>query len=381
MTWCGMTETVPGDHHRRRGDRHQRGLPPGRAGLHRRAAGGAGPAVLRHHLARGRAGRPAPRVGERHPAGAVLHRAVRPAGGGDRAVGRVPALRRADRGAHRGAADPAAPDRGRGRRVRAAGRAAQPGAGGRALPADGHRRPGRCALAAGRRQGQPDRPDLRAGPGGAGPRRDDPAADPGHRHPDRPRRGDRGAHRRPGTGRHRGRDRRQLRRAVGQAGRRLVRGDRAAALLRALLRGHRADRRGGPGPAGAPRPGRLHLLQGGGGRPGRRRLRAGRQAVGLPRGHPAAVRVPAARRGLGALRAADGAGPAAHPGTARGRASRSSTTARRASPRTTSSSWARRPGCGTSGSPRGSTRSASRPRAARAGRWPGGSWPATRAWT
>ena len=64
---------------------------------------------------------------------------------------------------------------------------------------------------------------------------------------------------------------------------RLVRGDRAAALGRALLRGHRPDRRGAPGPADAARPGRLHLLQGGGRRPGRRRLRAGGQAVGRAR--------------------------------------------------------------------------------------------------
>ena len=35
-----------------------------------------------------------------------------------------------------------------------------------------------------------------------------------------------------------------------------------------------------PRPAGAARPGRVHLLQGGGRRPGRGRLRAGRQAMG-----------------------------------------------------------------------------------------------------
>ena len=61
--------------------------------------------------------------------------------------------------------------------------------------------------------------------------------------------------------------------------------------------------------------------------------------------------------------------------------SRSSTTARRASPRTTSSSRVKRPGCGTSSSGRASTRSASRPPAGRAGRWPGGSWTVTRGWT
>src|SRR6516164_9876787 len=52
---------------------------------------------------------------------------------------------------------------------------------------------------------------------------------------------------------------------MGQAGGRVVRGDRAAAFVRALLRGHRGDRGGPPRPADPARPGRLHLLQGGGG--------------------------------------------------------------------------------------------------------------------
>ena len=193
-----------------------------------------------------------------------------------------------------------------------------PGQARRAVPGHRDQRPGRGDLAARRRQGQPGRPDLRAGQGGPQPGRHDPGADPGHRDPDRGPAGrpggDRGPHRR---GRRRGRDRGQLRRAVGQAGRGLGRGDRPAAFLRALLRGHRPDRRDRPGPAGAPRPGRLHLLQGRGGRPGRGRVRAGRQALGAAGRHPLPVRVPVAGRGLGALRAADGAGPAAHPGAAR----------------------------------------------------------------
>ena len=49
------------------------------------------------------------------------------------------------------------------------------------------------------------------------------------------------------AGRRRSRGRGELRRAVGQAGRRAGRGDRAAALGRALLRGDRADRRRAPG--------------------------------------------------------------------------------------------------------------------------------------
>ena len=63
-----------------------------------------------------------------------------------------------------------------------------------------------------------------------------------------------------------------------------------------------------PGPADHARPGRVDVLQGGGRRPGRRRVRAGRQALARA-GRPAApVRVPAARGGLGALLAADGRG-------------------------------------------------------------------------
>ncbi len=56
-----------------------------------------------------------------------------------------------------------------------------------------------------------------------------------------------------------------------------------------------------------------------------------------------------------------------------------STTARRASPRTTSSSSARLPGCGTSSWPRASTRSGSPRQAARARRWPNGSPAASQA--
>ena len=74
-----------------------------------------------------------------------------------------------------------------------------------------------------------------------------------------------------------------------------------------------------PGPADHARPGRLDVLQGGGRRPGRRRLRAGGQAVALA-GRPAVpLRVPAARGGLGALLGADGRGAAADPGAGRDR--------------------------------------------------------------
>ena len=166
-----------------------------------------------------------------------------------------------------------------------------------------------------------------------------------------------------------------------KAGRRDGRGDRAAALGRALLRGHRAGRRGAPGLPDPARPGRLHLHQGGGRRAGGRRLRARRQAVGRPRRAALPVRVPAARRGLGPLRDPHGQRDRAGSRCSPRPGSRCSTTARRASPRTTSSSSARRRSCGTSSSAPASTRSASRPRAAPGGRWPSGSSRASRAWT
>ena len=121
---CRSSRPGPGRDHRRRRDRHQRRLPPDQARLDRRAAARAGPAVLRHHLARGRPGRPAAGHRERHPAGAVLHRAVRAARGRDRARHRVPPVRRRDRGPHRGPDDPAAPHRGHRRGVRPGLRAA-----------------------------------------------------------------------------------------------------------------------------------------------------------------------------------------------------------------------------------------------------------------
>ncbi len=104
---------------------------------------------------------------------------------------------------------------------------------------DAGRGPGRGDLAARRRQGQPDRPDhgarqRRPDAGGPGLR-----AHPGGRRAQRPGCGDRRPHR---PGRHRGRGRRQLRRAVGGPGRRDGRGAGAAALRRALLRRHRPDR-------------------------------------------------------------------------------------------------------------------------------------------
>ena len=91
-------------------------------------------------------------------------------------------------------------------------------------------------------------------------------------------------------------------------------GDGAAAQRRALLRRDRAGAGSACRPADHARPRRLDLLQGGGRRARRRRLRARRQAVGGARRDPAPLRVPAARRGLGALLRAHGRGARAHPG-------------------------------------------------------------------
>ena len=96
-----------------------------------------------------------------------------------------------------------------------------------------------------------------------------------------------------------------------------------------------------PRPADPARPRRLHLLPGGGRRAAGRWLRAGGQAVGGARPDALPVRVPAARRGLGPLCHPDGQ---RHPARSRSwprRGSRSSTTAPRASPPTTSSCSAR----------------------------------------
>ena len=146
-----------------------------------------------------------------------------------------------------------------------------------ALPRPRDRRPGRRHLAARRRDGQPGRRDGVAGPGRPGPGRPRVRAHPGGRHRTGRRSGDRGRHR---PGHHRGRGGRELRRAVGQGGRRPGRGQRAPALGRALLRGVRADRGCPYRPAHPAGPGRLHVLQGGGRRAGDRRDSSPRRSRG-----------------------------------------------------------------------------------------------------
>ena len=100
------------------------------------------------------------------------------------------------------------------------------------------------------------------------------------------------------------RDADQLRRPVGAAVRRAGRRERAAVPGRALLHRHRPHRRRAPDAAGDARPRRLHLLQGRGRRPADGRLRAGGQALAHG-ADPEHLPVPAAGRGLGAVRAAD----------------------------------------------------------------------------
>ena len=270
-------------------------------------------------MARSRSRRPAAGVRERHPVGAVLRGALRRSRGGDRSVGGLQAVRWRDGRSHSRADGAAAAYGGDGGRLRDGVRAAHARGGTGALPGDAGRRPRGRHLAARRREGQPDRPDQRAGEGSPQPGRAGLRAHPGDGgvHRGRPRHRCRLRHRRR-VRRDRGGVRRQLRGPVGEGGRRHGRRDRAAPLCRALLRRHRTVRRRAPRPSGAARPRRLHLLQGGGRRARRRRVRARGEAVGLAARAAPPVRVPAPRRGLGALldpdgqRGAAGAGARAH---------------------------------------------------------------------
>ncbi len=216
-------------------------------------------------------------------------------------------------------------------------------------------------------------------------RRDGRRARPGHRGARRRRGGHRRAY---GPGRHRGRDRGQLRRPVGAPPRRADRRRGAAALRRALLRRDGPDRGRTPRPADPARPRRLHVLQGGGRRARRRRLRARGQAVGRARRDPVSVRVPAARRGLGPLPDPDGQRARAHTGAARRRHPQVLQRARELHARQPVHPRRGAVGPRASSSAPASTRSASRRRAARVARWPNGSsrasrrstcWPSTSA--
>ena len=148
----------------------------------------------------------------------------------------------------------------------------------------------------GRRHGQSGRRHGFAGPRGASARRAHRRAHARHRR--RHQRGS-GHRRRHGPGCHRGRGRRQLRRPVGEGGRPPLRRRRAPPFGRALLRRDRGHCGRPPGSAHLPRPRRVHLREGGGGRARRGGLRAEGQAVGRPGCAALPLRVPAARRRTG----------------------------------------------------------------------------------
>ena len=273
--------------HRRRRDRHQRRLPPD--------PGSAGPTCS----CSSRAGSPCGTTW--HAAGLVGQ--LRASESGTRLVqystelyarledetglvDRLPAVRRGHRRPDPGPDDPAAADGGDRGGVRPRVRAAHAGAGARALPGDARRRPGRRDLAARRRQGQPDRPHPGAGQGraacgapGSSSRSGSPASTSSA-----------AARRASGSAPTRGTSRPRSSSTAPASGPRQV-GDLAGVTVPLHSAEHFyvvtepfAGRP--PRPADPARPGRLHLLQGGGRRPGRRRLRAGGQAVGVAAGDP-----------------------------------------------------------------------------------------------
>ena len=187
--------------------------------------------------------------------------------------------------------------------------------GGRPGAADAHRRRRPRLLDAGRGTGQPGRRDDVDGQGGPAARRADLREHRGHRLRPRSRAGGRRPHR---ARRHRVREGRARRGAVGSRAGGQGRRHRAAAGRRALLPAHRAHRRRHAGVGAGDRGRRgLRLLPRGGRRPAGRDVRAGREGLGAGR-HPARQRVRRAAARLGA----DGAVPrgrdAALPG-ARGR--------------------------------------------------------------
>ena len=169
------------------------------------------------------------------------------------------------------------------------------------LPLDGKVNPADITQALGQRRAHGRRAHLRA--------------DARHRDPSQGWRGDRRRHQ---PRRHQSRGRRQLRRAMGEAGRPHVRRDRAAAFRRAHVHRHRQDRRRASGSSGAARSGRLHLRQGRSRRAVDGRLRAACQALGDGR-HSGEFRIRNAAGRLGPVPDPDGecADPASGAGNRR----------------------------------------------------------------
>ena len=356
-------------HHRRRHRRLLDRLSSDQARHHRRRAAGAQAAHLRHDLACGRAGRPAARDAATDRARQVHLRAARTPGGRDRAGDRVQAerldqprpQRRAVRGTEARRLD--------GQELRPRGRGDRAGRDQGALPAARGRRRGRRRVPAQGRPGQPDRhhPGLRQGRPPA--RRPDRRGRQGRAHPGR----------------------------AGQGGRRDDRRGPVAASTVVLAAGmwsrelaaavgvsvplHAAEHFYIVTEPMAEVPRDLPVL----------RVTdectyykedAGKLLVGAFEpvakpwgmdGIPEDVLLRHAARGHGSFRADP---RSSHVGACRcwpPPASRPSSTARRASPRTTATCSARPPRCATCSSPAASTRSASRARAAPARSSPNGS--------
>ena len=281
-------------------------LSPDEARRTRRGAARAGTPHLRDDVARRGPGRPDARDAQCDPHEPLRHRPLRGTRARDRARHRLEAVRFAERReVPRTTRADAAPDGARAElRHRVRIRRAVRDRAHRPDPA--HRRPGGRRVDSGRRQGQSHRPHDVARQGRPHGWRDVARGHDGHGR----RRARRPCRRRALAARRRGRrdpmrGARQLRRTVGTRLRAPGRRQRAAVCGRALLPRHRPDRRRHAGPAGDPRSRRVHLLQGGSGRPGDGRVRAGGEAVAR-RPDSAGFRVPAAARGLGPVRGADG---------------------------------------------------------------------------
>ena len=203
-------------------------------------------------------------------------------------------VRRRHRRPHRGPDGAAAAHRRERRRLRPRVRDAHPRRGRRAvaarcavddllgaiwLPGDGKVNP--TDLTQSLAQGRPAarRAGRRAGAGDRLRRRRRAGRAPGDRRAHRPRR-------------RRGRGRRELRRPVGQGARRRWPASRCRCTRPSTSTSSPTQVEGvAPRPADHARPRRLDLLQGGGRRPGRRRLRARGEAVGRARRDPVPVRV------------------------------------------------------------------------------------------
>ena len=341
-------------------DRYVDRLPPRAPGCDRRRAAGAQAAHLGHHLARGGRGGLGRRDRGRAVDGPLLRRALRAARGGDRAVDGLPPLRLPPARHHRPQRREPAPRDGvhalggddQGRAVAARGR--------RAGAADAHRRRHPRLLDARRGACQPGRRDDVDGQGRSAARRTDLRGHRGHRLPDRPRTGGRRPH---PARRHRVREGRDRRGAVGSRAGGQGRRHRAAPGRRALLPPHRADRRRHAGVGAGDRGDRgLRLLPRGGRRPAGRDVRAGRARPGPWTARRATARSPCSRpTGTGWRRSSRSrCGASRHSRTP---ASAPSSADRRASPTTCRRCSGSRPRSTTSTSPAGSTRSASSPAA------------------